>query len=150
VISKDCFTYFCPSRRIIVGFFIELSDSVLKSTEQSLNKSKGAVNTHRNASSDVGGVGWRIPAPTTAKMVSYTTNTESFRTQSLFWRIVACSWIVLVVWSNRMQGFVGANRLQAVQIDGDFHGQKVFVSFLSWRESTSSITHLQCGSVVTQ
>jgi hypothetical protein len=51
VISKDYFTYFCPNRRIIVGFFIKLSDSVLKSTE-SLNKSKGAVNTHRNASSD--------------------------------------------------------------------------------------------------
>jgi hypothetical protein len=51
VISKDCFTYLCPNRRIIVGFFIKLSDSVLKSTE-SLNKNKGAVNTHRNASSD--------------------------------------------------------------------------------------------------
>jgi hypothetical protein len=52
VISKDCFTYLCPNRRIILGFFIKLSDSVLKSTE-SLNKSKVAVNTHRNASSDV-------------------------------------------------------------------------------------------------
>jgi hypothetical protein len=51
VISKVCFTYFCPNRRIIVGFFIKLSDYVLKSIE-SLNKSKGAVNTHRNASSD--------------------------------------------------------------------------------------------------
>jgi hypothetical protein len=51
VISKDYFTYFCPNRRIIVGLFIKLSDSVLKSTE-SLNKSKGAVNTQRNASSD--------------------------------------------------------------------------------------------------
>jgi hypothetical protein len=45
-------TYLCPNRQIIVGFFIKLSDSVLKSTE-SLNKSKGAVNTHRNTSSDV-------------------------------------------------------------------------------------------------
>jgi hypothetical protein len=51
VISKDCFTYLCPIRRIIVGFFIKLSDSVLKGTE-SLNRNKGAVNTHRNASSD--------------------------------------------------------------------------------------------------
>jgi hypothetical protein len=51
VISKDCFTYLWPNRQIIVGFFIKLSDSVLKSTE-SLNKSKGAVNTHINASSD--------------------------------------------------------------------------------------------------
>jgi hypothetical protein len=40
-----------PNRQIIVGFFIKLSDSVLKSTE-SLNKSKGAVMTHINASSD--------------------------------------------------------------------------------------------------
>jgi hypothetical protein len=54
VISKDCFTHLCPNRRIIVGFFIELSDSVLKSTE-SLNKGKGAVNTHINASSDASG-----------------------------------------------------------------------------------------------
>jgi hypothetical protein len=52
VISKDCFTYLWPNRQIIVGFFIKLSDSVLKSTE-SLNKSKGAVITHINASSDV-------------------------------------------------------------------------------------------------
>jgi hypothetical protein len=51
VISKDCFTYLFPNRQIIVGFFIKLSDSVLKSTE-SLNKSKGAVMTHINASSD--------------------------------------------------------------------------------------------------
>jgi hypothetical protein len=51
VISKDCFTYLFPNRPIIVGFFIKLSDSVLKSTE-SLNKSKGAVITHINASSD--------------------------------------------------------------------------------------------------
>jgi hypothetical protein len=40
-----------PNRQIIVGFFIKLLDSVLKSTE-SLNKSKGAVITHINASSD--------------------------------------------------------------------------------------------------
>jgi hypothetical protein len=53
VISKGFFIYFCPNRQIIVGFIIKLSDSVLKSTE-SLNKSKGAVNTHRNASSDGG------------------------------------------------------------------------------------------------
>jgi hypothetical protein len=53
VINKDCFTCLALwlNRRIIVGFFIKLSDSVLKSTE-SLNKSKGAVNTHINASSD--------------------------------------------------------------------------------------------------
>jgi hypothetical protein len=51
VISKDCFTYLWPNRQIIVGFFIKLSDSVIKSTG-SLNKSKGAVNTHINASSD--------------------------------------------------------------------------------------------------
>ena len=51
VISKDCFTYLLPNRQIIVGFFIKLSDSVLKSTE-SLNKSKGEVITQINASSD--------------------------------------------------------------------------------------------------
>jgi hypothetical protein len=52
VISKGFFIYFCPNRQIIVGFVIKLSDSVLE-TKESLNKSKGAVNTHRNASSDV-------------------------------------------------------------------------------------------------
>jgi hypothetical protein len=52
VISKGFFIYFCPNRQIIVGFVIKLSDSVLEITE-SLNKSKGAVNTHRIASSDV-------------------------------------------------------------------------------------------------
>jgi hypothetical protein len=56
VISKGFFIYFCPNRQIIVGFVIKLSDSVLETTE-SLNKSKGAVNTHRNAPSD--GI-WRM------------------------------------------------------------------------------------------
>jgi hypothetical protein len=52
VISKGFFIYFCPNRQIIVGFVIKLYDSVLETTE-SLNKSKGAFNTHRNAYSDV-------------------------------------------------------------------------------------------------
>jgi hypothetical protein len=51
VISKGFFIYFCHNRQIIVGFVIKLSDSVLETTE-SLNKSKGAFNTHRNAYSD--------------------------------------------------------------------------------------------------
>jgi hypothetical protein len=51
VISKGFFIYFCPNRQIIVGFVIKLSDSILETIE-SLNKSKGAFNTHRNAYSD--------------------------------------------------------------------------------------------------
>jgi hypothetical protein len=51
VISKGFFIYFCPNHQIIIGFVIKLSDSVLETTE-SLNKSKGAFNTHRNAYSD--------------------------------------------------------------------------------------------------
>jgi hypothetical protein len=52
VISKGFFIYFCPNRQIIAGFVIKLSDSVLETTE-SLNKCKGAFNTHRNAYSDL-------------------------------------------------------------------------------------------------
>jgi hypothetical protein len=53
VISKGFYIYFCPNRQIIVGFVIKLSDSVPLKTTESLNKSKGAFNTHRNAYSDV-------------------------------------------------------------------------------------------------